>query len=290
MNPRSKAPKKMPLKYKKPSIPTEKLLLLENIPIERSTTELIRDFSFYFQINDWVEISDRKNTEQPKDDTRQVLVEVRTSNGFISSLKSCRKLLKGKEGLSIIQGKPTKQNRTQKNHKVFIGNLPISTRVLTIELAQIFLQFGPISFIYPVKNMSNGLCKGFGFVGFKDAQSAQKAVQVSKDGLYYLADKIFCDYKFQSNPDYSEYIQIKDVKDKKKFNQKKSFIQTDTIKKSPKGRKTVYTADGASNSKLRTQNYHLNKSLEDQIVNCRFGPPIECPPFLLVEESGWKYY
>lgn len=42
----------------------------------------------------------------------------------------------------------------------------------TLDLASMFMEFGPIEYIYTVINPHNGSCKGFGFVGFAELKSA----------------------------------------------------------------------------------------------------------------------
>jgi len=58
--------------------------------------------------------------------------------------------------------------------KVYVGNLPFDLE--DDKLKEIFASYGEIEEAIVIKNKFNGRSKGFGFVTFKDAESAKKAI------------------------------------------------------------------------------------------------------------------
>lgn len=62
------------------------------------------------------------------------------------------------------------------NNKIYVGNLPYNTSNQAIE--EIFAQFGVITDIALIKDRETGRQKGFGFVTYESAQSANDALQM----------------------------------------------------------------------------------------------------------------
>ena len=60
-------------------------------------------------------------------------------------------------------------------YKLFVGNLPYE--VNSEELGQYFSQFGSILEAVVITDRVSGRSKGYGFVKFNDATSAQKATE-----------------------------------------------------------------------------------------------------------------
>jgi RNA recognition motif-containing protein len=58
--------------------------------------------------------------------------------------------------------------------KVYVGNLPFS--VDDNQLKEMFAQYGEISEAVVIKDKFSGRSKGFGFVTFSSAESAEKAI------------------------------------------------------------------------------------------------------------------
>ena len=58
--------------------------------------------------------------------------------------------------------------------KVYVGNLPFS--VDDGKLKELFSSYGEIESAEVIKNKFSGRSKGFGFVEFKDEESAKKAI------------------------------------------------------------------------------------------------------------------
>ena len=58
--------------------------------------------------------------------------------------------------------------------KVYVGNLPFS--VDDNQLKELFSSYGEIEEANVIKNKFSGRSKGFGFVTFKDEESAKKAI------------------------------------------------------------------------------------------------------------------
>ncbi len=58
--------------------------------------------------------------------------------------------------------------------KVYVGNLPFD--VEDDKLKEIFASYGEIEEAIVIKNKFNDRSKGFGFVTFKDEESAKKAI------------------------------------------------------------------------------------------------------------------
>ncbi len=69
-------------------------------------------------------------------------------------------------------GIPSNQDLSHK--QIYVGNL--SYQITEQELKEYFNQFGTISQVRVVKNRSSGRSKGFGFVTFINAESANKAL------------------------------------------------------------------------------------------------------------------
>ncbi len=63
--------------------------------------------------------------------------------------------------------------------KVYVGNLPFS--VDNDKLNEIFSEFGEIEEATVIMNKFSGRSKGFGFVTFKDDESAKKAISEMND-------------------------------------------------------------------------------------------------------------
>jgi len=58
--------------------------------------------------------------------------------------------------------------------KIYVGNL--SFKIRNDELKQFFSEFGEITEAVVITDRHSGRSKGFGFVTFADAESAQKAI------------------------------------------------------------------------------------------------------------------
>ena len=63
--------------------------------------------------------------------------------------------------------------------KIYVGNLPFS--VTQEKLKELFATFGDIEEAVVIKDRFSGRSKGFGFVTFKDEESAKKAISEMND-------------------------------------------------------------------------------------------------------------
>jgi len=63
--------------------------------------------------------------------------------------------------------------------KIYVGNLPYS--VDDAKLNELFSPYGEIEEAVVIKDRMSGRSKGFGFVTFKDDESAQKAISGVND-------------------------------------------------------------------------------------------------------------
>jgi RNA recognition motif-containing protein len=63
--------------------------------------------------------------------------------------------------------------------KVYVGNLPFT--VDNDKLSELFSEFGEIEEATVIMNKFSGRSKGFGFVTFKDDESAKKAISEMND-------------------------------------------------------------------------------------------------------------
>ena len=61
-------------------------------------------------------------------------------------------------------------------NKIYIGNLPF--KMEASDLRSMFARFGEITDLFLVKDRETGRLKGFGFITFADASSAQAALQM----------------------------------------------------------------------------------------------------------------
>lgn len=61
-------------------------------------------------------------------------------------------------------------------NKIYIGNLPF--KMEASDLRSTFARFGEITDLFLVKDRETGRLKGFGFITFADASSAQAALQM----------------------------------------------------------------------------------------------------------------
>ncbi len=59
-------------------------------------------------------------------------------------------------------------------NRIYVGNLPFS--VTQEQLKELFSQYGEIEETVVITNKFSGRSKGFGFVSFKDEDSAEKAI------------------------------------------------------------------------------------------------------------------
>lgn len=60
-------------------------------------------------------------------------------------------------------------------NKIYVGNLPYSAT--QEELSELFSSCGAIKEIAFIKDKFTGQCKGFSFIEFEDASSAQNAIE-----------------------------------------------------------------------------------------------------------------
>ena len=63
--------------------------------------------------------------------------------------------------------------------KVYVGNLPFT--IEDADLEKLFSSYGEIEEIAVIKDKFSGRSKGFGFVTFKDDESAKKAISEMND-------------------------------------------------------------------------------------------------------------
>ncbi|NNM59660.1 MAG: RNA-binding protein [Legionellales bacterium] len=64
------------------------------------------------------------------------------------------------------------------NNKIYIGNLPF--KLEPADLRSAFARFGEITDLFLVKDRDTGRLKGFGFITFADASSAQAALEMNE--------------------------------------------------------------------------------------------------------------
>lgn len=62
-------------------------------------------------------------------------------------------------------------------NKIYIGNLPFKMEINDLRAA--FAVYGEITDLFLVKDRETGRLKGFGFITFADAKSAQAALQMN---------------------------------------------------------------------------------------------------------------
>jgi RNA recognition motif-containing protein len=67
----------------------------------------------------------------------------------------------------------------EKNMKVYVGNLPFT--VEQEKLKELFASYGEIEEAIVIADKFSGRSKGFGFVTFKDEESAKKAIAEMND-------------------------------------------------------------------------------------------------------------
>jgi hypothetical protein len=89
-----------------------------------------------------------------------------------------------------------KQDDSQSASKLFIGGLTQTTT--KDQLEQAFTKYGQIVDSIVMKNQQTGQSRGFGFVTFKDASSAQKALQQQTKIDNKLVDVKYCNPRTQS--------------------------------------------------------------------------------------------
>jgi len=96
---------------------------------------------------------------------------------FVSQKSHLRLFLTNQLWLNgrIIQPQLKQSNPDyNKQRRVFVGGLP--SRITNIELFQIFSRFGEVRAAYPIKDVSSGLNRGFGFIDFISKESSLRAI------------------------------------------------------------------------------------------------------------------
>lgn len=198
--------------------------------------------------------------------------------------------------VSIIEGKPEKRFSRNRNHKIFIGNLPPKKIISNYELACIFIKFGPIKHVYPVINLATRQCKGYGFVEFQHESSARLAVQEEVGGLILQGRILTCEFKERNRKKVSnsrpQLTVTTTTNSFKQVHNKPIKIGESELNLGQQGEEVKeYHHQKKNSSELSSQSTQVeiinNKS---ETITFRFGPPLDCPPKSHVELDSWSYY
>lgn len=277
----------------------EKVLVFEKVPSYIPCEEVRSAFAKFGQVLECQEINEDglDSIEQPP--TKYVLIHIKSSVTRQFLLKNPTKVQDVLLTPSIIHGKLNKKKRRPKAIKIYIGNLPNYKKVSMLELVSLFASFGPIHYVYPVKDTKTGICKGYGFVGFKNHESATKAVEATKKIALRGQHKFFCHYKNGGGNQSLMYTSTHDDSSWEAKHSERNISPTEKPQ-SESSDTTTYSTQDDKKSKERESTNETKKEKEKRIevkedpskqttIYFRFGPPIKLDGWSIVEQDDWKY-
>lgn len=264
----------------------QKIIHILNLTPSIKKRNLYNLFNSYGEIKEIVKCSSGQTINSDSSSSRDFLISIVTNKTLFKQLNQLKR--SGKLGFqfSIIHSKLNKNNKLLKGHKVFFRNIPQNKKISMLQLAQYFIKFGQIQYLYPVVDTKSSVCKGYGFISYKSKESAVSLIEESESerGLYFEGKRLFCESKNSHLKKTKLRSSISTNTDLKSMSTKNSEFKYP----SPSMTLNSYDNDGFDN--LNTENSRIDTNQnEDSLIYFRFGPPIDYVPISDLEDDDWKY-
>lgn len=253
----------------------EKVMLVEGIPSSFRRRDIIRNFNKYGPIIEY-RLKQHRFVQAGQNilTTTAIIQYARIREDIFNDcpqrlgkypLKMT--IINGKENILDEEGQP-QAHLQPSGFKVFIGNLPTNREVKALELVEIFHRFGEIEHCYPVLYQKTLICKGFGFIIFKDGKTAHQVVN-QKSNLMLGSTRIFCDFPTgaHTKPFDQEIIE----------NQEGDSIETKfLLKKDDKIEELMSSVESDKQSKPLTSKTNISENIDEDSDSSLESPQEGC--------------